>query len=285
MKKCFKFLIAIVISFASIPKTAALDLSRENIRESLDKINENVTDTYNNAKEYYNNVKESIKNNEWNSKKEDEGENTSIEKPRRTNIEFNDDVYLKDGNAGFEVGLDVEIVRNKFYFDYLYDVAANLDLQNKKLDVKYENDLTIDLNYKELDHLEVETDPIEIEENTIPDLSSVLVYKVYTNGQKEQVTDFEYSKDKVIKGMESIEISYTENGITKTASVPIIVKEKVNASEEQTINTIAPSYTSQTSTLNPKTNDNIINHVILGILSLIGLNCIYNINKKIKMSN
>lgn len=263
MKKYLKILLVFVASFGLMQKASALDYS-------LDGIKEKVTETYNNVKDYYNN-----------NFTYDES------KPRRTDIEYNRDVYLKDGNAGFDVGLDIDILRNEFYFNYLYDFATNLDLRNGRLDINYDNDLTIDLHHKELDHLEVVSDPIEMEEGSIPDLSSATVYKVYTNGEKEIITDYTYSKDRVTMGMTSIEISYTEGGITKNANVPIVVKAKTNENQNtdpsSLINNLS-NVTANTSTVaNPKTADNIINYILLALLSLISLIIISK--KRTKMSN
>lgn len=268
MKKYFKILLVFVVSFGLMQKTSALDYS-------LDGIKETINETYNNVKDYYNN-----------NFKYDES------KPRRTDIEYNRDVYLKDGNAGFDVGLNIDILRNEFYFNYLYDFATNLDLRNGRLDIDYDNDLTIDLHHKELDHLEVVSDPIEMEEGSIPDLSSATVYKVYTNGDKEIITDYTYSKERVTKGTTSIEISYTEDGITKTANVPVIVKEKENTNENQVtdpsslINNLSNVTASTTGTKNPQTSDSIVNYILLALLSVIGfISVIFVSNKKVKMSN
>lgn len=263
MKKYLKILLVFVASFGLMQTTSALD---------LDGIKEKVTETYSNVKDYYNN-----------NFTYDES------KPRRTDIEYNRDVYLKDGNAGFEVGLDIDILRNEFYFNYLYDFATNLDLRNGRLDIDYDNDLTIDLHHKELDHLEVVSDPIEMEEGSIPDLSSATVYKVYTNGDKEIITDYTYSKDRVTMTMTSIEISYTEDGITKTANVPIVVKAKTNTNENQNtdpsslLNNLSNVTASTATAANPKTADNIINYILLAISCLISLIIISR--KKTKMSN
>ncbi|MBR2785884.1 MAG: hypothetical protein IKD74_07895 [Clostridia bacterium] len=66
------------------------------------------------------------------------------------------------------------------------------------------------------------------EEDTIPDLSNLKVYKVFSNREKELVTDFDYNKDIVTSDMNDIEISYSEDGITSKIKVPVVVKEHVH---------------------------------------------------------
>ncbi|MBR3134314.1 MAG: hypothetical protein IKG56_02515 [Clostridia bacterium] len=85
------------------------------------------------------------------------------------------------------------------------------------------------IDYKVFDSLELEKkEPIEIEEDSIPDLSDVVIYKVYSNKEKEKITDFEYDKNPVNEDIKSIEISYSEDGITKTINVPITVTEHMH---------------------------------------------------------
>ena len=85
------------------------------------------------------------------------------------------------------------------------------------------------IDYKIFETLELELEePIKIEEDLIPNLSNVVIYKVYSSKEKEKITDFEYNKNRVTTDMNSIEISYSEDGITKTINVPITVTEHIH---------------------------------------------------------
>ena len=99
------------------------------------------------------------------------------------------------------------------------------DLNNTymKFDFKYI------IKYKLFDHIELDTsEAIKIEDDTVPDLSNLTVYKVYSNKEKIKATDFIYSKEKVTRDMKEIEISYAEDTKTSKCNVPIIVTEHVH---------------------------------------------------------
>ena len=59
-----------------------------------------------------------------------------------------------------------------------------------------------------------------------------MVYKVYSNGEKEQTNDFTYSKELVDKTTNSIIITYNEDGIESKIEVPITVTDHIHDWEE-----------------------------------------------------
>ena len=143
--------------------------------------------------------------------------------------QIRDEQYL---NAFNKKELEVKELNNNIIIKY--DDLKDLDYNGKNQFVEisildkdyiYSNfEFKYRLNYKLLESLELGiTDPVEVEEDTIPDLSNLVVYKVYSNKQKEQISNFEYTKAVVTKDMKEIEISYTESGITKSINVPINV--------------------------------------------------------------
>lgn len=80
------------------------------------------------------------------------------------------------------------------------------------------------INDKIFDHLELATpDLLEVESESTADLSNLIVYKVYTNNDREQTTDFSYNGGIITEDTKKIEISYTEDGITSTINVPVKV--------------------------------------------------------------
>ena len=106
-----------------------------------------------------------------------------------------------------------------------------IEISIKDVNNKYTNlDFKYNIKYKLFDHIELEDEiqPIEIEEDTKPDLSELTVYKVYSNNEKIETSDFTYSKENVNKDMNEIEISYSEDGKISKINVPIVVTDHVH---------------------------------------------------------
>ena len=114
--------------------------------------------------------------------------------------------YNYDGNKHY---IEINVIdTNERYPNFKY-----------KCNIKYKIFKTIELENNE---------PIEIEENTVPDLSNLIVYKLYSNNERERTIDFEYSKEAVKMGINEIEISYSEDGIISKVKLPIKVVKHVH---------------------------------------------------------
>lgn len=140
----------------------------------------------------------------------------------------------------------------------------------------HEVDISVfkNISNKVFDHLELDTsEPLDVEEGIIPDLTNLVVYKVYTNGDKERTNDFIYDKIAVTKEIDNIEISYTEDNITSTIQVPIKVIEKNNTTEEEKEEVITNIIVKTQGIMNPKTSDNINLYFQLLIISILGIIC------------
>ena len=145
--------------------------------------------------------------------------------------QLRDEKYLNPYNKK-----ELEVIESGGNLIINYDDIKDVDYEGKNqfieitiIDTDYsymDFEFKYRLTYKIFEALESDiVEPIEIEEDTIPDLSNITIYKVYSNKQKEQITDFEYSKKLITDDMQNIEISYTEMGITKTLKIPINVIE------------------------------------------------------------
>ena len=103
---------------------------------------------------------------------------------------------------------------------------------NKYMMLEYKYTIT----YKLFEKIESNIDtPLEIEEDTIPDLSNININKVYSNKEIIPTTKYEYSKEPITKDTKSIEITYTEDGITSKVEIPITVIEHTHNWGEWTI--------------------------------------------------
>lgn len=123
----------------------------------------------------------------------------------------------KDGN----ILIDFSKLKERKYDgknQFIEIVVKDTNMNHFKFDYKYM------IKYKLFNHLESDsTIPIDIEENTVPDLSNLKIYKVYSNKEKMQINDYMYNKDIITKNTNSIKISYSEDGITDELEIPINV--------------------------------------------------------------
>lgn len=130
------------------------------------------------------------------------------------------------------------------------------------------------ISNKLFDHLELDmSEALNVKEGTILDLTNLVVYKVYTNGDKERTNDYIYDKIVVTREMENIDISYTEDNITSIISVPIKVIENTD-SKEEIKEEMANNIIVKTQRIsNPKTSDSINLYFQLFIISILGFIC------------
>ena len=149
--------------------------------------------------------------------------------------QIRDEKFLNPYNKN---SIEVTEKEGNLIIDYSKLKEANYDGMNQFIEISVIdiNEKYVKFNYKysikyklfiglELDLLE----PIEVEEDVVPDLSNLKVYKVYSNKEKELLKDFTYSKDVVTKNTEKIEISYSEDGITSKIDVPIKVIDHIHS--------------------------------------------------------
>lgn len=103
-----------------------------------------------------------------------------------------------------------------------------------EFDSYFEYDYTI--KYQLFEALELINDtPIEIEEDSVIDLSNYKVYKVYSNQEKIETNLFNYDNTPIKKGTTSIEITYSEDGTTSKISIPITVVDHNHTWSDWTI--------------------------------------------------
>ena len=128
-------------------------------------------------------------------------------------LEEKDGNFIINSNSLKEINYDGN---NQFIEISVKDINEKYMMLHYKYRLKYKLFESLELN---------NTNPIEVEEDTIPDLSNLEVYKVYSNKEKELTSGFEYTKEPVTKETTSITISYTEDGTTNEIEIPITVTE------------------------------------------------------------
>ena len=97
-------------------------------------------------------------------------------------------------------------------------------------------DYVYTIKYQLFEGLELISDtPIEIEEDSVIDLSNYKVYKTYSNQEKIESNIFNYDNTPIKKGTTSIEITYSEDGTTSKISIPITVVDHNHTWSDWTI--------------------------------------------------
>ena len=131
---------------------------------------------------------------------------------------YNIEVQEKDNN----LILNINDLKNINYSGKTHYIELNVENKDRKfIEVIY----TTTFKYKLFNHLETDTTNLNIEEESPVDLSNLIVYKVYSNGDKEQITDFNYNKEPITKDTKTIKISYQQDGTTSEIEIPITVTE------------------------------------------------------------
>ena len=149
--------------------------------------------------------------------------------------QIRDEQYLNPYNKN-EIAITEEDGKLLINYDDIKDIdyeGSNqfIEISIKDVNYEYSNfDFKYNIKFKLFNHIEIEEteQPIEIEEDTIPDLSELTVYKVYSEKEKIETKDFTYSKEPINKETEEIEISYTEDGKTSKINIPIVVTDHVH---------------------------------------------------------
>ena len=97
-------------------------------------------------------------------------------------------------------------------------------------------DYVYTIKYQLFEGLELISDtPIEIEEDSVIDLSNYKVYKTYSNQEKIESNIFNYDNTPIKKGTTSIEITYSEDGTTSIINIPITVVDHNHTWSDWTI--------------------------------------------------
>lgn len=97
-------------------------------------------------------------------------------------------------------------------------------------------DYVYTIKYQLFEGLELISDtPIEIEEDSVIDLSNYKVYKVYSNQEKIESNLFDYDNTPIKKGTTSIEITVSEDGTTSKISIPVTVVDHNHTWSDWTI--------------------------------------------------
>ena len=140
---------------------------------------------------------------------------------------------------------DMEVINDEGVWKIdLTDFIENNDIKNRYIrvfiNVLDEYSTISNYNYfiyydeaKILDHLEIESENIlTFKDGEDISLENVAIYAVYSNGEREAINNYDINVDKAEKGLNSITITYSEDGIDCELIVPIQVIDNVEEEEE-----------------------------------------------------
>lgn len=161
----------------------------------------------------------------------------------KTNYVIRDEIYAKSITEK-----DINLINDNGVWKLdLTDFIEDDSIKNRFIKVTADirdnwdsiSNFTLIINNDEaiiVDHLEIDGQiPLTFEEGKNISLSDINVYKVYSNGEKEIITEYTINEEIATEGLESIKLGYSEDGNTYELNVPVVVKKHEHEWGEWTI--------------------------------------------------
>ena len=140
----------------------------------------------------------------------------------------------------YEAKNETEIARDLFFYEYTVTNGENLEIGQTSVTISYTDDgitktveQPITVKQKSLSSIKITTVPSKIAyiEGQNFDVTGMKVTATYDNGTTKEVTGYKVTDgNNLALGKNSVSISYTENGVTKTVTQAITVKQKTLSS-------------------------------------------------------
>ena len=152
----------------------------------------------------------------------------------------NEEMFYDDEGENIEIKVDQN---GNLYIELDKEINENKKEQKRAIKVFIEDGKAAETSCviyydvtKELNGIEVETLPKKTEyvEGELFDSTGMVVNKIYSNGDKETINNYEIDLVEGLKTTDNVvTISYTEGNITKTAQIDITVNKKEEEKEEK----------------------------------------------------